>query len=292
MTHSDQAINDNFAAQHEQQANLTFIIPQDTVPYFESAELTGGTPKVFFDTEQRDVTLNDMRAVASELSLDSTGFELRHEPTAVTDLYDDEAIAGPYTDELKALLQGLTGADEVVVFDFTRRSDGGAGAVNPDGIRGPADRVHVDYTVKSGPVRARDALGAERFDSVIAAGGRVMQVNVWRPIKGPVLRAPLALADATSITAKELVKTEQRFSGRVGEIYSIAFSASQRWYWAPQMERDEVILIKGWDSIDDGRARFTPHGAFSLPDSSHAAPRESIEARTFLLFEPARSVAK
>jgi hypothetical protein len=52
------------------------------------------------------------------------------------------------------------------------------------------------------------------------------------------------------------------------------------------MERDEVILIKGWDSLDDGRARFTPHGAFDLPDSSQLPPRESIEARTYLVFEP------
>jgi hypothetical protein len=224
--------------------------------------------------------------MAGKLSLDSTGFELRREPTAVTDLYDDAALAGQYSDELKVMLQRVTGADDVVVFDFTRRSDSEAGAANPDGARGPADRVHVDYTVKSGPLRARDALGAERFDAVIAAGGRVMQVNVWRPIKGPVRRAPLALADAGSIAFDELVKTEQRFPDRVGEIYNLTFGPSQRWYWAPEMGRDEVILLKGWDSLDDGRARFTPHGAFTLPHSSQAAPRESIEARTYLLFEP------
>ena len=273
------------AAQHSVEAKLTFIVPQEGVPYFESAALTGGLPKIFFDTEQRTVTINDMRAVANELSLDGTGFELRREPTAVVDLYDDAALDTAYTDELQGMLRRITGADEVVVFDYTRRSDGGEGAVNPDGVRGPADRVHVDYTVKSGPVRARDALGKERFDSVIAAGGRVSQVNVWRPIKGPVQRAPLALADAMSIGTDELVKTEQRFPDRVGEIYQVAHAESQRWYWAPEMERDEVILIKGWDSLDDGRARFTPHGAFTLPDSSQMPPRESIEARTFLVFE-------
>ncbi len=54
------------------------------------------------------------------------------------------------------------------------------------------------------------------------------------------------------------------------------------------MARDEVLLIKGWDSLDDGRARFTPHGAFELPDQDPSAPaRESIEIRTYLIFEPA-----
>ena len=43
------------------------------------------------------------------------------------------------------------------------------------------------------------------------------------------------------------------------------------------MERDEVILIKGWDSVHDGRAVFTPHGAFALPgQDSSVPPRESI----------------
>ena len=285
MSAMNQAKPTDMAPQHDVCAKLTFIVPQDTVPYFESSALTGGVPRVFFDTEQHQVAIHDMREAASELALDSSGFELRREPTAVADLYDDDALATQYSGELERLLRRVAGADDVVVFDYTRRSDGGAGAANPDGARGPADRVHVDYTVKSGPVRARDALGAERFDAVIAAGGRVTQVNVWRPIKGPVLRAPLALADAASIAADELVTTEQRFPDRVGEIYSLAFAATQRWYWAPEMQRDEVILIKGWDSLDDGRARFTPHGAFALPDSAQAPARESIEARTYLVFE-------
>jgi hypothetical protein len=52
------------------------------------------------------------------------------------------------------------------------------------------------------------------------------------------------------------------------------------------MTRDEVLLIKGWDSLDDGRARFTPHSAFTLPDTpAEAAPRESIEVRTLVVIE-------
>ncbi|MBT6137079.1 MAG: methyltransferase, partial [Rhodospirillaceae bacterium] len=53
-----------------------------------------------------------------------------------------------------------------------------------------------------------------------------------------------------------------------------------------EMERDEILLIKGWDSLDDGRARYTPHGAFVLPDQNPDAPaRESIEIRTFVVIE-------
>jgi hypothetical protein len=265
------------------EASLTFIVPQDTKPYFHSSALTGGQPEIFYRTEQRPVTIEDMRA--QDLDLDRDGFVLRRSPTAVEDLYD-EAAMDRYDREIGDLLRAETGADRVVVFDRTRRSDTEDGAANPDGLRGPADRVHVDYTVASGPVRAGDALGADEVARVLDAGGRIVQVNVWRPITGPVERTPLALAAADSIAPGELVAVDQVFPDRTGEIYQLAHGPGQRWYWAPAMERDEVILIKGWDSLDDGRARFTPHGAFRLPgQDAIARPRESIEIRTYLVFE-------
>lgn len=272
------------AVRQEVQSSLTFIKPQDTKPYFNSSALTGGAPEVFFETERRNVTVEDMRPVADTLSLDVQGFELMTYPTAVEDLYDDEAVDTAYAEELKALLTEHMGATSVHIFDVTRRSDGGAGAPNRDGLRGPADRVHVDYTVKSGPQRTRDVLGDAEAERLVKAGARIAQVNVWRPIKGPVKRSPLALADASSVKPNELVATDQVFPDRVGEIYNVAHAWTQRWYYAADMERDEVILIKGWDS-DDQRARFAPHGAFVLPNTEDAPARESIEVRTLVVFE-------
>ena len=99
-------------------------------------------------------------------------------------------------------------------------------------------------------------------------------------------RAPLALADAQSVKAEGLIATDQVFPDRVGEIYQLAFAPKQHWHWVPLMERDEVLLIKGWDNLDDGRAMFTPHGAFAIPKQNPDAPaRESIETRTYLIFE-------
>ena len=274
------------ASAYDIRAALTFIVPQATKPRFESSALTGGEPRVHFRTEDRHVDVHDMRHIADMLSLDREGFLLVRHETAVDDLYDDEAITGVYDKELAALLTEVTGADRVAVFDHTRRSDGAGGAANPDGFRGPASRVHVDYTVDSGPKRAADALGREEVDRVLSAGGRIVQVNVWRPIRGPVMRTPIALADAGSVHPNELIATDQVFPDRVGEIYQLAHGPEQRWYWAPRMQRDEVLLIKGWDSLDDGRARFTPHGAFRLEDQDpDAPPRESIEVRTYLVFE-------
>ena len=95
-----------------------------------------------------------------------------------------------------------------------------------------------------------------------------------------------ALADASTVAPEDLVATDQIFPDRVGEIYNLAHAPSQRWYYAPRMTDDEVLLIKGWDSLDDGRARFTPHAAFNFPETREDAPaRESIEVRTFVVID-------
>lgn len=272
---------------HGVTAELTFIVPSAQKAVFESAAYTGGAPRIFFSTEQHAVVIRDMRRRAEAPRLDREGFELRRHTSAVTDFHDDAMIEKVYYPEVEALLRAACGASRVVVFDATRRSDGGAGARNRDGMRGRADRVHVDYTKKSGPQRTRDVFGAAEGERLLRSGARIVQINVWRSIHGPVRRSPLALADAGSVRAEELIATEQVFPGRVGEIYHLAYHPAQRWYYAPLMTADEVLLIKGWDSLEDGRARFTPHAAFDLPDTAADAPvRESIEVRALAVIAP------
>ena len=282
----NQAILENARTSAGVRAALTFIAPSVKKPVFESSAYTGGAPRLYFETERHTVEIADMRPLAGTLSLDRQGFELHRSKTAVTDLYDDTEVETRYYQEIEALLRDVMGASRVVIFDATRRSDDGSGAQNREGTRGPASRVHVDYTEKSGPQRVRDFFGAAEAERLVASGARILQINVWRPIRGPVRRSPLALADAASIRPEDLIATDQVFPDRVGEIYHLAYNPAQRWYYAPEMEADEVLLIKGWDSLADGRARFTPHGAFDLPDTkADAAPRESIEVRTLVVIE-------
>ena len=241
---------------------------------------------MFFEVEERFVDIADMRERADEFTVEHEGFELTRSETAVADLFDDEAVQTTYYREIEELLLERFGASRVVIFDATRRSDGGDGAANPDGRRGPARRVHVDYTDKSGPQRVRDVLGEDEAKRLQSYGARIVQINVWRPITGPVKRAPLALADASSVGRDELVATDQVFPDRVGEIYHLAHAPTQKWYFAPDMTPDEIILIKGWDSLEDGRAQYTPHGAFDLADTTPDTPaRESIEVRTLVIIE-------
>jgi hypothetical protein len=265
-------------------ATLTYITPQDRKPVFYSQAYTGGETRLAFEVEQHATKVADMRMHAEGFTVDRHGFSLTTVPTAVADFYDDDEIERVYFREIEELLQRELGAREVEIFDVTRRSDGGGGAANRDGRRGAATRIHVDYTRDSAPKRALDVFGEDRFAQFEVEGARIVQVNVWRPICGPVQRSPLALADASTVAPSDLVATDQVFPDRVGEIYHLTYDPAHRWYYAPEMMPDEVLLIKGWDSLDDGRAQFTPHSAFALPDQDADTPaRESIEVRAFVV---------
>jgi hypothetical protein len=110
-------------------------------------------------------------------------------------------------------------------------------------------------------------------------------VNVWRSIRGTVRSAPLALCDASSIAAEDLVPVTRQARDRIGEIQQAVYNPSHRWYYFPEMQPDEALLIKTYDAATDGRARFTLHTSFDDPTAAaDAEPRESLETRCFAFF--------
>ncbi len=144
-------------------------------------------------------------------------------------------------------------------------------------------RAHNDYTEKSGPQRVRDLLPPEEAEERLKR--RFAIINTWRPIRGPVEEAPLALCDARSIAPRDLVATDLLYPDRTGEVYSLAFNPAHRWVYFPLMQPDEVVFIKCYDSEKDGRARFAAHSAFDDPTGPRLpAPRESIETRSLVFF--------
>ena len=53
-----------------------------------------------------------------------------------------------------------------------------------------------------------------------------------------------------SILKKDLIATDQRFPNRIGEIYHLAYNNKQKWLWIPNMKDSEILLLKGWDSLE------------------------------------------
>jgi hypothetical protein len=265
------------------EAGLRYLEPTSTKPRSLEFEPPPGVPRTTAVYREHTVAIRDVRPVASTLSLEDEGFQLLTAPTRVEDFDDEGAIRGEYYAEAISLLEELTGASRVVVFDHTIRRRIPGATDRTTGIpRQPVPRVHNDYTVKSGPQRVRDLLGGE--------AGALLQrrfsvINVWRPIRGPVQDAPLAVSDARSIDAPDLVATDLVYPDRIGEIYYVKFNPAHKWFYAPAMRNDEIMLIKCYDSAKDGRARFVPHSAFVDPTTAAGAPaRESIELRALVFY--------
>jgi hypothetical protein len=242
-----------------------------------------GVPELNATYEPRDTVIRSMRPIAPRLSLDTEGFELVNHRSAVLDFYDEDQIRRTYYAEGAELVAQATGAARVVVFDHTVRRRLAAGQNKPtDFPRRPVPRVHNDYTAKSGPQRVRDLMAEEAPDLLRR---HFSIVNVWRPIRGPLEDAPLALCDARSVSPDDFVATDLLYTDRIGEIYYLRHNAAQRWFYAPRMSAEEVLLFRGYDSEEDGRARFVPHAAFDDPTTpADALPRESIELRTLVFY--------
>ena len=271
------------------EATLNYLTAMSDRPFSYTYPPPEGRPWQNTSYEAHGVTIHDARPLGQEVELDRQGFALARQVSATSDFYDEEEVRRTYYPEAEALVRAATGAARVFVFDQTTRRRAAAkppldgGRRRDGGTREPVGRVHVDHTVRSGPQRVRDLMGDEAPDLLRR---RFAIVNVWRPIRGPLRDAPLALCDARSVGAKDLVSTDLIYPNRVGETYSVTFNPQHEWYYFPELAANEAILIKCFDSEEDGRARFAPHTAFEDPTTpADAAPRESIELRTLAFFD-------
>jgi hypothetical protein len=262
---------------------LTYLVPNGKKPVSYQYDPPPGIPVRSGEYEDRTVPVRNGRSLTRELSLDEHGFVITPHDTKVADLGDEDEVTSVYYAEMEQLVKDVTGANRVLVFDHTIRSAPLAGT-GRKGIREPVKRVHNDYTVKSGPQRVRDLVPDEAEELL---KHRFAVINVWRPLRRTVETSPLALCDARSIAPEDFIATDLVYPDRVGETYAVAYNSAHRWYYFPLQRRDETVLIKCFDSKDDGRARFTAHTAFDDPTvPANAPPRESIEIRTLAFFPP------
>ena len=260
-------------------ADLNYIKPDATIAP-EVIYSGGAAPQKYNEAYAfMRADIDDKRASHHEFKIHKQGFQLVNAPTHVDDFQNSDLIEGAYYDEVKAIVKKITRANEVFVFDHTIRF----GLENSK--RKPAHHVHNDYTIRTAHSRAEERVGKALFASM--AGRRMIQINVWRPLVDIVHRSPLAFCDATTIDAQDFIPTNIHFpdTDHVGEIYALRKAEGQEWSYFSEMTHDEVVLIKGYDSLTEGVARFTPHTAFEYPDQDPAVPpRKSIETRTFAFY--------
>jgi len=257
-------------------------------PYFHTYKDESNIVK-----EEHDIKITDLRSLPeSELAgftTDTSGFQWVHGVESVLkedDFFDDEKVKTVYYAEVDAFLKKFLGAKRTQIFDHTTRRARPAGVTEPDvpGNRGPAVSAHVDQTPKAGAERVFLHLGedAERLSK-----GRAQIVNIWRPIRGPVVDYPLTVADYRSIKPEvDLQATDLKYPHRDGETYSVRFGEHQRWYYVSNQQPGDVLLLKCYESeVVPGRALLTPHTAFKNPNAKgDELPRQSIEVRTLVFY--------
>lgn len=102
---------------------------------------------------------------------------------------------------------------------------------------------------------------------------------------GVIENFPLALCDASTTAAEDLIPVKRLAKDRTGEIQLATYNPKHRWFYFPHMTADEVLLFKTYDSAEDGRARYTIHTSFDDPSAPQNAPvRQSIETRCFVFY--------
>jgi hypothetical protein len=265
------------------QAPLPYLAAISERPYTYTYAPPPGVAQTNRRVAPQAAAVRDGRSIANQLSLDRHGFALRRHASAVANFYDEDEVRAVYYPECERLLQEATGAARVVVFDHIVRCATRARS-GEKGVKEPAKGAHNDYTLHSGPQRVRDFFPDE---AEALLNSRFAIINVWRPIRGPVQESPLAVCDAQSLRQDDFVTSDLIYPQRRGETYAVTFNPTHQWYYFPQMQADEALLLKCYDSAADGRACFTAHTAFDDPTSPpDAAPRESIETRAFVFFAP------
>jgi hypothetical protein len=262
------------------QAFLNYLTAIAEKPHTYNYDPPAGVARQNFSNETHSVSIDDIRGRENSFTLDQHGFAAVRHPTSDRDFDNEEWINRVYYPESEALLRQNLNAPRVLIFDHTVRRRDPAG-IDREGARQPVSRVHVDQTVRSGRERIYRHLPDEAETLV---KGRVRIINLWRPIRGPVVDHPLAVADGSSIQPQDLVATDLLYPDRTGETYSVTFAPGQRWHYWSAMQPDEALLLKCYDSVETGVTRFSPHTAFVDPrvDPASAPARQSIELRALV----------
>lgn len=267
------------------EANLTYIVRPTEKPINYAYEPPPDAVQRSATPDIHPVSIYDGRSIASKFSLDQEGFALANAQTVVQDFYDEDEVQQVYYPEAEQLVKEQTGAVRVVVFDHVVRNAARSQAgINK--IREPVKRVHNDYTANSGYSRGRWVLNRIGEDPDILLERRFSIINVWRAVATPIQDSPLAVGDARSIAPDDWIASDLVYPDRVGETYGVTYNRLHKWFYFPLMHRDQALLIKCFDSLEDGTARFSAHSAFDDPTSpADAPPRESIELRTLVFYE-------
>jgi len=265
-------------------AQMNFVIAPQDVRRVQRVYEPDGTSHHPLKAEMLEI--HNARELPRAASLSREGFALLSHKTALKNFRDEEELKQVYLPEMAKVVQDITGADRVAMIQ-------GVGRRITDAVERPslknalegAQFVHLDYSAQSVPDFLARALGSSEID--LARYSRIVTYNLWRALSPPPQDMPLAVCDMRTVSLDDLVTANAEFGDRdfKFEISLVRHNPSHRWYYYPNMTPDELLMFKVW-TLRPHMEQCVFHGAFYDPSRpKDAAPRVSIEARAFALFE-------
>ena len=247
------------------------------------------------------VEIIDARKSAPTGSWEAQGFELMQHKSKVGNFDDEQEIAAVHYAEIAELAQRLTGCHHALVSGHISRNPEQA-AAHAD--LGPIQFVHSDFAPSYGQ-RIRDfyAEGGEQAEAGLANEGisaadvasskRMLILQFWRNVGPAHMDLPIAFCDVQSTRTDEIIPIPvNNYAGGGFDFEALAIRApaaagSHRWYTFPDMQPDEVVAFRTYDTdlMEQGAAYWTPHSAFADPSVETGKPaRRSIELRATCLW--------
>jgi hypothetical protein len=288
----------------EVRAQIRFVDPGRFVTrryVSQGAEINTGT------YSDHEVTIRDGMPIRDHFALDTHGFTIARQPTAVKDFHDKAEVDALYEREVERHVQALTGADKVVArgwmirtsADLSERAAQKAeGYTHSGGIQPPAGEAHVD--VNTATARRMAQATYEKHFPDGPGFKRFLVSSYWRAFSPPPQDVPLAVCDGrTSFGGEEKSNTlfivdafptgdalTAPVEGEDEMIAATIFShnPAMRWWYFSNMQADDALLFKFHDS-DHSRTWRCPHTAFRDTSFANANIRESIECRSVAFWE-------
>lgn len=249
-----------------------------------------------FALEPHEVRIRDGRAHQARHTLARNGFEFaRHHSryAAEPSLFDaaDAQRGAPgglladYSAEMVAFLKDYVGASFMVpqVGSVIARTSARA---KKRTWAGTANMVHLDYTQAAADLFLRwnnEALGSE-----MPPYRHFAFIQTWRAVSPGPQDNTLAICDGASVPFDDGVEIDTVMGaadepGKCFPFRLCKYREGHEWFYLPQMDADDLLLFKGFDSRDP-LAMNAMHTAFDNPlAGDDAPPRRSIEAR-FIAF--------
>lgn len=243
------------------------------------------------------VRIRDVRPRGTMPLLADAGFEfVKHQSQVVGDpaffegnlvhQIETTQLNAIYEAEMAEMLKAKLGARDVFSQQSgliartsdraARKSWAGAGAF-----------VHLDFTADSAEKFLRWSLEAKGVSP--KPFSRMMMMQTWRALSPGPQDNSLAICNGSTVPPEDAVLFDSRIGdenepGKFFESRLCKFRPSHEWYYLSDMEQDDLLLFKGYDS-ECPVAMNAMHTAFDNPLGADGPPRKSIEARFFLLFD-------